>query len=238
MRGNSGVIISMKGELVNENRLRSAGPGDDKNKIYRMGKRFFDLVISSIIIVAILSWLMPVIAILIKLNSRGPVFFLQERVGKNGRPFTCYKFRTMIPNRDADSVQASENDYRITGFGRLLRNSNLDELPQFFNVFAGNMSLVGPRPHMHADCLMFSRLIPGYSFRYGAKPGITGLAQIKGFSGPALDRERIFGRYQWDAFYIRNANFSLDLRIMRNTIFQQLKSWVSPLIAMNKKTEA
>lgn len=189
-------------------------------KRYLSMKRSFDLIVSSLVIVGILSWLIPILAILIKLNSRGPVFFVQERMGKDGIIFRCLKFRTMVPNRDADKLQAIRNDKRITGIGKILRKSNLDELPQLFNVMLGQMSLVGPRPHMLADCNRFSQLIPGYGFRNLARPGITGLAQIKGFSGPAADRESIFGRFQWDAFYVRNANFWLDMRIIRKTITQ------------------
>ena len=192
-------------------------------------KRIFDLVISFIFIVAVLSWLTPIIALLILFSSRGPVFFLQRRVGTRGVAFTCYKFRTMVVNDDADRLQASPYDTRITFIGNLLRRSNLDELPQFFNVLLGDMSIVGPRPHMYADYHRFSSLIKEYEFRNLVRPGITGIAQVKGFSGPATDIESIFGRYQWDAFYIRNAGFMLDLRIIRKTIAQQLSFWVKPL---------
>jgi putative colanic acid biosynthesis UDP-glucose lipid carrier transferase len=132
----------------------------------------------------------------------------------------------MYPNSDADKLQASPDDKRITFIGNVLRKSNLDELPQFFNVLMGDMSIVGPRPHMHADYNRFSSLIRGYAFRDLVRPGITGLAQIRGFSGPAIDMESIFGRYQWDAFYVRNAGFMLDLRIIRKTIIRQFSFWV------------
>jgi len=185
--------------------------------------RLFDIIFSFIVIVAILSWLTPIIGLLIILDSGGPVFFAQRRVGRNGRSFLCYKFRTMILNGDADRLQAARNDKRITFIGNILRKSNLDELPQFFNVFIGDMSIVGPRPHMHSDYDKFSSLVKRYEFRSMVRPGITGLAQIRGFSGPATDMESIFGRYQWDAFYVRNAGFLLDLRIMRKTMMQQLR---------------
>ncbi len=191
-------------------------------RMYFVCKRIFDVAVSLIVILAVLSWLVPLIALLIRLDSKGPVFFLQKRVGRNGRTFICNKFRTMIVNADADSRQAVHNDERITRLGRFLRRSNLDEFPQFLNVLLGDMSLVGPRPHMHADYNRFASLVPGYAFRSLVKPGITGMAQVKGFSGPAPDAENIFGRYQWDAFYVRNACFWLDLRILRQTVTKQL----------------
>jgi putative colanic acid biosynthesis UDP-glucose lipid carrier transferase len=194
----------------------------DNKRTYFICKRIFDAVVALVVIVLILSWLVPVIALLIKLDSRGPVFFLQRRVGRNGGTFICNKFRTMIINPDADKKQAVDNDERITRVGKFLRRSGLDEFPQFLNVLLGDMSLVGPRPHMHADYDRFSSLIPLYEFRNLVKPGITGLAQVKGFSGPVADHEDIFGRYQWDAFYVRNASFWLDLRIIRQTALKQL----------------
>jgi putative colanic acid biosynthesis UDP-glucose lipid carrier transferase len=174
-------------------------------------------------------FLFPIIAILIKLESRGPVFFIQKRVGRGGRSFFCYKFRTMVVNSEANTAQAGENDIRITRVGSFLRKSNLDELPQFFNVLMGDMSIVGPRPHMHADCTKFSSVIPGYKFRNIVKPGITGLAQSKGFRGPTHDFTSMFHRYQLDAFYIRNANFLMDLKIIRRTAAQTYDILVSSL---------
>jgi putative colanic acid biosynthesis UDP-glucose lipid carrier transferase len=182
-------------------------------------KRVLDLAVSSIFLTIIFPFLFLIIAIGIKIDCRGPVFFKQRRIGKAGRSFICYKFRSMHVNSEADSRSAVPNDERITRFGRFLRSSNLDELPQMFNVLIGDMSLVGPRPHMVADVAAFTSLIPGYEFRNLVRPGLTGLAQVKGFSGPAESRESKFGRYQWDAFYVRNAELWLDLRIIRKTIF-------------------
>ncbi|WP_240966051.1 sugar transferase [Pseudoflavitalea sp. G-6-1-2] len=187
---------------------------------YLIFKRLFDIVLSLLIIVFVLSWLIPVIAILIKLDSRGPVFFVQRRVGRFGRSFRCLKFRTMVVNEYANTRQATEHDMRITRLGNFLRVSNLDEFPQFLNVLLGHMSVVGPRPHMHADCKKFSSLISHYKFRNMMRPGITGLAQVKGYRGPTRNFESIFHRYQFDAFYIRNANFWLDMRIVRKTAAQ------------------
>ncbi|HTN08900.1 sugar transferase [Agriterribacter sp.] len=196
---------------------------------YLIAKRSFDLVLSAGVILLLMSWLLPLIAILIKLSSKGSIFFVQKRVGFLGRSFNCYKFRTMVMNRDADTEQAVQNDPRITRMGKFLRNSNLDELPQFFNVLIGNMTIVGPRPHMHSDCANFSDVVDNYKFRNIVKPGITGLAQVKGFRGPAKTYESIFKRYQWDAFYVRNANFWMDIRIVRITAWQTI-SFIYKLI--------
>jgi len=186
-------------------------------KKYLLTKRGLDLICSVLVIVGVLSWLLPVLAIFIKLDSRGPVFFLQRRIGRAGKIFTCFKLRTMVVNGEADEHPALADDVRITMFGRFLRVSHLDELPQFFNVFMGSMSLVGPRPYMLIDNKHFSDLVPGHSFRLLTKPGITGLSQVKGFHESVIDRHIIFARYQWDAFYVRNASLMLDLRILRRT---------------------
>ncbi|PWT96523.1 MAG: capsular biosynthesis protein [Bacteroidetes bacterium] len=191
-------------------------------KYYLSSKRFFDIIFSLLATIFILSWLIPVVAILIKISSRGPVFFVQKRVGFLGRSFNCLKFRTMVINNEAHSKQAVDNDPRITRIGKFLRLSNLDEFPQFLNVLAGDMSIVGPRPHMYKDCSEFSAVIENYRFRNLSKPGITGLAQVKGYRGPAKDFESIFRRYQWDAFYVRNSNFWFDLRIIRKTAGQTI----------------
>jgi len=195
-------------------------------KVYFLFKRVFDIVFSFFFLVVVLSWLVPLIAICIKLDSPGPVFFIQNRVGKAGGNFFCYKFRSMILNPEAHNRHAARNDQRITRFGKFLRRSNMDEFPQFLNVLKGDMSIVGPRPHMHADHRTFASAIPGYDFRNLLRPGMTGLAQIKGFSGPAETRESIFGRYQWDAFYIRNASIFLDIRILRKTIQMEF-AWLA-----------
>jgi len=189
---------------------------------YLLWKRVFDIAVSALVTLFVFSWLFPILYILIKIDSRGPVFFVQRRVGFLGRSFPCLKFRTMYVNAEANSKQATENDPRITRMGRFLRDSNLDEIPQFLNVLMGHMSIVGPRPHMYKDCNNFSRVVESYKFRNLMKPGITGLAQVKGYRGPAHDFDRIFRRYQWDAFYVRNSNFWLDIRIVHNTALQTL----------------
>jgi putative colanic acid biosynthesis UDP-glucose lipid carrier transferase len=189
-------------------------------KGYFFFKRSFDLLFSILIIMGVLSWLLPVMALLIRMDSKGPVFFLQQRVGRGGRPFICYKLRTMVINAQANQQPASENDPRITRIGRLLRKSHLDELPQFLNVLLGSMSIVGPRPYMLADAGIFSRMVPGHQYRNLVRPGITGLAQVKGLHGrgSVADFHTVFWRYQWDAFYIRNACFLLDMRVIRRTM--------------------
>jgi putative colanic acid biosynthesis UDP-glucose lipid carrier transferase len=194
----------------------------DSKSSYLFLKRFFDILFSSLFLLFVGTWLFPVIALLIAIDSRGPILFLQKRVGRGGKTFRCVKFRTMITNDDADIKQAEADDYRITRIGHFLRTSSLDELPQFWNVLAGQMSVVGPRPHMHADCVRFSFVVDEYKFRNFVKPGITGLAQVKGFRGPTSDFGSVFHRYQYDAFYVRNCNFWLDMRIIRKTAVQTL----------------
>ncbi len=173
-----------------------------------------------------MSWLLPIVALLIKVGSKGPVFFRQKRIGLHGKPFRCIKFRTMILNPEADEIQAEETDPRITRLGRFLRNSNIDELPQFFNVWWGQMSIIGPRPHMLKDCIRFSFVISSYSFRTLVRPGITGWAQVMGCRGPTRDYESIIVRYYWDAQYVRKSGFWLDLKIMGITIVQSFHSFV------------
>ena len=210
-----------------------------QRKPFLVWKRTIDIVISSLIVLFILSWLLPIIALLIKLTSKGPIFFIQKRVGFLGKSFKCIKFRTMIINEEANTKQAIENDPRITKFGRFLRLSNIDELPQFFNVLKGEMSVVGPRPHMHSDCNDFSKVIATYKFRNISKPGITGLAQVKGCRGPVKDTECIFRRYQWDSFYVRNQDYKLDTRIIALTIIGTVKTIFTILFLTekNKKTD-
>jgi putative colanic acid biosysnthesis UDP-glucose lipid carrier transferase len=219
------IAVSVPGKIKPVTRIRVRHYVDNK-RIYFAVKRFFDIVVSVIIIMGILSWLLPVMAVLIKFTSRGPVFFLQKRVGRGGRSFTCYKFRTMVLNTRADIQQASENDERVTSIGLFLRRSNLDEFPQFFNVLLGSMSIVGPRPHMHTDCSKFSSMIPRYKLRNLVKPGITGLSQVKGYHGVVVSKECITRRYQWDAFYVRNINFGLDLKIVVLTAIQRLRFFI------------
>jgi putative colanic acid biosysnthesis UDP-glucose lipid carrier transferase len=159
------------------------------------------------------------LALLIKLDSRGPVFFIQRRVGRHSVLFACYKLRTMVINDLADERPAVGNDGRITRVGGWLRRTHLDELPQFFNVLLGSMSIVGPRPYMPADCRQFAEMVADSDVRHRVRPGITGMAQAKGLHGTyRRDRPTIFQRYHWDAYYVGHADFGLDMSILRRTV--------------------
>jgi putative colanic acid biosynthesis UDP-glucose lipid carrier transferase len=204
-------------------------------KKYLFFKRTFDILFSSVVILLVLTWLIPLISLIIKIDSRGPVFFRQKRIGRNGKSFGCIKFRTMISNEEADERPAEANDERITHAGKILRRLNIDELPQFLNVLLGQMSIVGPRPHMMADCIRFSFVIPSYQFRSLMRPGITGWAQVNGFHGPTADYESISLRYYWDAQYVRKANFWLDVRIIWTTFIQMLLN-LQMIFTKKKKT--
>jgi len=184
----------------------------------RIIKRSGDIILSSFVIVGILSWLIPIMALLIKLDSKGPVFFLQKRNKRGGKIFTCIKFRSMIENEDADLLQATADDERITRLGRFLRNHYLDELPQFFNVFVGDMSFIGPRPHMVSDNNKYEELIEYYDYRHKVKPGITGLSQAMGYVGETKNIQAMRDRVQLDIFYVRHWSLRLDLKILRHTL--------------------
>lgn len=199
----------------------------DNHTVFLFCKRIVDIAFSALFLVVVMSWLVPLLYVIIRLDSKGPAFFVQKRVGRGGRSFRCYKFRTMHSNRHADSRQCSSDDERVTRVGRFLRTSNMDEFPQFVNVLMGSMSLIGPRPHMYADCRHFSSLIPGYKLRNLVKPGMTGLAQVKGFYGPTASRESILLRYHWDIRYLHNMNWRMDTRIFLLTIAQRTGAFVS-----------
>lgn len=193
-----------------------------KNFVGRMVKRTFDLVFSTIVIVLIMPWLYPLVAMLVKLSSPGPVLFIQQRTGIVNKPFGCLKFRTMRVNPDSDRKQAVTGDPRITPVGAFLRKSNLDEMPQFFNVFLGHMSVVGPRPHMIAHTEEYTRLIGPYMERLWLKPGITGLAQAKGLRGETHELVLMEKRVQADRAYIKNWSVTLDLYIILLTAWNVL----------------
>lgn len=184
----------------------------------RFIKRFFDLVFSLLVIICVFPWLFPLLACLIKISSRGPVFFVQERSGEQNNTFRCLKFRTMRVNNLSDELQATKNDNRITGVGKFLRRSNLDELPQFFNVLVGDMSVVGPRPHMLKHTRDYSQLINSFLVRHLVKPGITGWAQVNGFRGETNTLEQMEKRVEYDIWYIENWSFLLDLKIVYLTV--------------------
>ena len=184
----------------------------------RFVKRLFDIIFSGLVITLLLSWLIPVIALLIRWESKGPVFFKQKRDGKNGKAFGCYKFRSMRTNNQANKIQATKQDARITKMGAFMRRTSIDELPQFINVLIGNMSVVGPRPHMLQHTQEFSKSVNKYMVRHFVKPGITGLAQIKGYRGEIKVKTDINNRVKFDIFYLENWSLILDIRIVLQTV--------------------
>jgi putative colanic acid biosynthesis UDP-glucose lipid carrier transferase len=190
------------------------------NKLF---KRVFDITISSFVILFILSWLIPLFGLLIKLQSKGPVLFTQSRNGENGVPFKCYKFRSMIVNKNSDKVFADHNDKRLTSFGRLIRISALDELPQFINVFLGEMSVIGPRPHPILLNKEYVNKIQKFNKRHQFKPGITGLAQINGFRGKINNYSEMSGRIKLDRYYFKNWSFLFDLKIFFRTMLKMIR---------------
>lgn len=186
-------------------------------------KRIFDIVFSTLVIVFLLSWLIPIITILIKLESKGPVFFKQKRNGLNYEEFSCYKFRSMRVNDIADIEQVSKNDPRITKIGKFMRKTSIDELPQFFNAFIGTMSVVGPRPHMVSHTEMYAKSIDKFMVRHFIKPGITGLAQTNGFRGEIENDRDIVNRVKYDIFYLENWSLLLDIKIIVLTVYNAIK---------------
>lgn len=221
MTQNSAIFDKDAFELEHNEQLVDAV--ENRSRSFFIIKRVIDIFFSLIIVLLILSWLMPLLAILIKIDSRGPIFFKQKRTGYKGKTFNCFKLRSMKVNKNANDLQAALNDPRITRMGRFMRVSNLDELPQFVNVLLGDMSIVGPRPHMLADSENFSDIFPGYYNRYLVKPGITGLAQINGFRGPTPNIRSIYKRLQWDLYYVEHATIGMDIRIILLTALETLR---------------
>ncbi len=186
-------------------------------------KRAFDIFVAILVLLGVLTWLTPLLAILIKLDSKGPVFFKQKRNGLDYREFYCFKFRSMTPNESADIHQVSRNDERITRIGKLIRKTSIDELPQFINVLKGDMSVVGPRPHMVSHTHMYAERIDKFMVRHFIKPGITGLAQVSGYRGEVETDNDIINRVKFDIFYIENWSLLLDIRIMALTVIKALR---------------
>ncbi len=199
----------------------SSTPLDDRKNM--VVKRTFDILFSSLVILTIFSWLFPLLALLVIIDSKGPVFFKQKRTGKDNKSFYCYKFRTMYANNNKEELQATKNDCRVTKIGMFLRKTSLDELPQFFNVLMGHMSVVGPRPHMLKHTEEYSKVIEKFMARHFVKPGITGLAQAKGFRGETNSIDLMEKRVKLDRFYIEKWSLILDLKIIFLTIFSLLK---------------
>lgn len=186
-------------------------------------KRGFDIALSLFVIVCVLSWLTPLLGLLIKLESKGPVFFKQKRNGLDYQEFYCYKFRSMKPNPMADLHQISKDDERVTRVGRVIRKTSMDELPQFINVLKGDMSVVGPRPHMVSHTQMYAGRIDKFMVRHFIKPGITGLAQVSGFRGEVENESDIINRVKYDIFYLENWSLFLDIKIVFQTIYNALR---------------
>jgi putative colanic acid biosysnthesis UDP-glucose lipid carrier transferase len=210
-------------EYIDEFPILSLRPEPLEDVSNSIKKRFFDIVFSLFVIVFVLSWLMPILAILIKLNSRGPVFFVQWRSGKNNKQFRCFKFRSLSVNADANTRQVTRNDNRITPLGKFLRKANLDELPQFFNVLLGDMSVVGPRPHMLQHTETYSKILEEYMIRHFVKPGVTGWAQVNGFRGEIKIQEQLRNRIEHDIWYMEHWSLWLDMRVILLTVYGTFK---------------
>ncbi|WP_289036978.1 exopolysaccharide biosynthesis polyprenyl glycosylphosphotransferase [uncultured Zobellia sp.] len=189
----------------------------------RVVKRSFDLFFSSMVIITILSWLVPLMYVLIKLESPGNLYFKQKRHGFQRKTFWCYKFRSMRPSKDANSKMATKGDMRVTRVGRFIRKTSIDELPQFFNVFLGDMSVVGPRPHMELHTWDYEVNVDKYLVRHFVKPGITGLAQIKGYRGEIAEKADILNRTKLDIFYVEKWSLQLDIKIVAHTVINAIR---------------
>ncbi len=188
----------------------------------KYGKRGFDIIFSSLVILLILSWLVPLLYLLTRMESRDPLFFKQIRQGYNKKSFWCYKFRSMRTNEQSDTKMCIKNDSRITRLGKVLRKTSIDELPQFINVFLGEMSVVGPRPHMELHTLEYSQSVDKYLVRHFAKPGITGLAQVRGFRGEIVKKSDIINRTRLDIFYLEKWTPLLDVKIIFYTLHNMI----------------
>ena len=182
----------------------------------------FDITFSLVVIIGVLSWLTPILGLIIKIESKGPIFFKQKRNGLDYKEFYCFKFRSMRPNPEAHLHQIKKNDPRVTRIGKIIRKTSIDELPQFINVLKGDMSVVGPRPHMVSHTHMYAEKIDKFMVRHFIKPGITGLAQVSGFRGEVEDDNFITNRVKYDIFYLENWSIIMDLRIVIKTVIDAL----------------
>ena len=203
--------------VLNVNKL----PFDFTENFYL--KRIFDILFSVFVCLFILSWLIPILWVLVKLESKGPLVFKQGREGLNGKEFICYKFRSMRINKESNKIHATKNDVRVTKLGAFLRKTSMDELPQFLNVLLGDMSVVGPRPHLETLSLEYQKDVDDYLKRHIVKPGITGLAQVGGYRGEIKKKSDIKNRIRLDIFYIENWSFFLDIKIIIQTVLNVFK---------------
>jgi putative colanic acid biosynthesis UDP-glucose lipid carrier transferase len=201
----------------------SLRPEPLRNPFNRFVKRTFDIIFSAFFLCTIFPLIALVVSIVTKVTMPGPVFFRQKRNGLNGEEFYCYKFRSMRVNEDADRVQATKDDPRKTRWGEIMRHYNIDELPQFWNVFKGDMSVVGPRPHMLLHTEQYSKLIDKYMVRHFVKPGITGWSQVNGARGETKELSDMERRIKGDIFYVEHWNLELDLFIIYKTVANVFK---------------
>lgn len=189
----------------------------------RFKKRVLDIIVSFFVVMFILPWMIPLIGLLIFLDSRGPIFYSQIRIGKNNKPFYCFKFRSMKANKVSDAKQATKKDPRITRVGKFLRKTSIDEFPQFINVLTGEMSLVGPRPHPVNLNDKYKKIVDKYAVRQFLKPGITGWAQVNGYRGEIIDVEKMEKRIKYDLLYMEKWTLWLDIQILFLTIYYVIK---------------
>ena len=199
--------------------------GAINSNLNRFIKRVFDIIFSLLIIIFVISWLSIILFILIKLESKGPLFYRHKRNGINYKEFYCYKYRSLNITKEVRGTYVKEGDSRVTSIGKFMRKTSIDELPQFINVLKGDMSIVGPRPHMLTYTDEYSKKIDKYNFifRHHVKPGITGLAQVKGYRGEIETDKDIINRVKYDIFYIENWSLLLDLKIIVQTIINIFK---------------
>ena len=207
------IGLNLKREMLDDIEIYTTYENPLQNSVNRAVKRVFDIVLSLVFLIPT-AILLPFIWLIVKIQSPGPLLFKQVRTGLDGREFKCYKFRSMHVNKDADKVQATKDDPRKFPFGNLMRKANIDELPQFFNVLQGRMSIVGPRPHMLAHTEQYSQLIDKYMVRHFVKPGVTGWAQVTGYRGETKELWQMEGRVKRDIWYMEHWSIWLDLRII------------------------
>ncbi|WPP50562.1 undecaprenyl-phosphate glucose phosphotransferase [Catalinimonas niigatensis] len=211
--------------LYDDGKIPIVTPRRDPLRFFfnRQVKRIFDVLFSSVVIIFLFPLIVPVVALLIKVDSKGPVFFKQLRSGKNGKPFWCYKFRTMTVNTESEIKQATKNDARVTKVGKILRKTSLDEFPQFYNVLIGDMSVVGPRPHMLKHTEEYSAIINNFNVRHFINSGITGYAQVNGYRGETKDNIQMEKRVLYDNWYLENWSLTLDIKIIIKTVVNAFK---------------
>lgn len=207
------IGLNMKRELLDDMEVFTTYENPLQNPVKRWAKRCFDIVLSLVFLIPT-AIIFPFIFIIIKIQSPGPILFKQKRTGLDGKTFNCFKFRSMHVNKDADKLQATENDPRKFPFGNFMRKANIDELPQFLNVLKGDMSIVGPRPHMLAHTEQYAALIDKYMVRHMVKPGVTGWAQVTGFRGETKELWQMEGRVKRDIWYMEHWSIWLDIRII------------------------